>query len=58
MKVKASFNLSDECRGLLKAMAQNLGVTQTAIIELAVREKAQREVKDDTRAQNSTQSNS
>lgn len=47
MKVKASFNLTDECRGLLKQMAQKFGVTQTAIIELAVREKAQREAKND-----------
>ena len=53
MKIKASFNLTDECRGLLKSMAQSLGVTQTAIIELAVREKAQREAKNDSHADRS-----
>ena len=53
MKNKASFNLTDECRRLLKEMAQSHGVTQTAIIELAVREKAQREAKNDSHADRS-----
>lgn len=48
MKNKASFNLTDECRRLLKQLAEQHGVTQTAIVELAVREKARRESADDS----------
>lgn len=42
MKVKRTFGLSDQCRALLRAIADRLGVSVTAVIEMAVREMAQR----------------
>jgi predicted transcriptional regulator len=38
-----SVRLSDDARRLIKLMSEKLGISQTAIIELAVREKAKRE---------------
>lgn len=38
-----SMRLSPEAKRLLVALAQKLGVSQTAILELALREKAKRE---------------
>ena len=38
-----SIRLSDEAKRLIKLMSQELGISQTAIIELAIREKAKRE---------------
>ena len=38
-----SYRLSDEARRLLVLLAEKLGVSQTSILELAIREKAQRE---------------
>lgn len=35
-----SFRLTSECLKLLRALAQKLGISQTAVVELAVREKA------------------
>ena len=45
MKTKppTSHRLSDEARRLLAVLAEKLGVSQTAVIELAIREKARRE---------------
>lgn len=43
MKLKTSYGLTEECKRLLKALADKLGVNRTAIIEMAVREKAHRE---------------
>jgi predicted DNA-binding protein len=38
-----TFRLSPEAQRLLKELSQQLGVPMTSIIELAIREKAQRE---------------
>ena len=38
-----SYRLSDEARRLLVLLAEKLGVSQTSILELAIREKAKRE---------------
>jgi predicted transcriptional regulator len=38
-----SVRLSDDAKRLIKLMSQKLGISQTAIIELAIREKAKRE---------------
>ena len=38
-----SIRLSDDAKRLIKLMSQELGISQTAIIELAIREKAKRE---------------
>ena len=45
MKTKppTSHRLSDEARRLLAVLAEKLGVSQTSVIELAIREKAKRE---------------
>jgi predicted transcriptional regulator len=45
MKTKppTSHRLSDEARRLLAGLAEKLSVSQTAVIELAIREKAKRE---------------
>lgn len=42
-KKATSYRLSDEARRLLAALAASLGVTQTAALELAVRQLAKRE---------------
>ncbi len=38
-----SVRLSDDAKRLIRLMADKLGISQTAIIELAIREKAKRE---------------
>jgi Ribbon-helix-helix protein, copG family len=44
MKAKpTSVRLSEDAKRLIKLMSQKLGISQTAIIELAIREKARRE---------------
>jgi hypothetical protein len=42
-KTKSTYGFTDECRELLVLLAHKLGVTRTAVIEIAVREKAQKE---------------
>jgi len=41
-KLHSTYRLSEDAKQLMKLMAQRLGLTQTAIMELAVREKAER----------------
>lgn len=41
-KQKTSVQLTLEAKGLLVALAKQLGVSQSAILELAIREKAER----------------
>lgn len=41
-KTATSHRLSEECKRLLKLLAQKLGISQTDVIEIAVREKAER----------------
>jgi hypothetical protein len=36
-----SYRLSEDCLSLIEAIAKRLGVTRAAVIELAVREKAE-----------------
>jgi predicted DNA-binding protein len=44
MKKKAtSLRLTEEGKRLLEALSQKLGVNQTAVIELLIREKAKKE---------------
>ena len=43
MKEKTSFTLSPECRRLLRLLADRLGISQADVVEVCVREKAQRE---------------
>ncbi|KKW12867.1 MAG: hypothetical protein UY48_C0008G0042 [Candidatus Gottesmanbacteria bacterium GW2011_GWB1_49_7] len=38
-----SFTLTEHCRGLLVMLSHKLGISQAAIVELAIREKAERE---------------
>lgn len=38
-----SHRLSDEARRLLALLAEKLGISQTGILELAIRDKAKRE---------------
>lgn len=42
-KYKTSFTLSETARRLLEATADKLGVSQTAVLELAIRDYAKRE---------------
>ena len=42
-KQQTAFRLTDEARALLASMAAKYGISQAAIVELAVREKAERE---------------
>ncbi|MGV3723039.1 MAG: hypothetical protein ACO1SX_19235 [Actinomycetota bacterium] len=42
-KGATSLKLSAEALALLAAVAKNLGVTKTAVLEIAIREKAKRE---------------
>lgn len=42
-KVKTSFQLSPEAKRLLEATANRLQISQSAVLELAIREKAKRE---------------
>ncbi len=43
MKIKTSHALTAECKRLLKILAEKLGVNQTSVIEMSVREKALKE---------------
>ena len=40
VKQKFNFRLTEDAKKLLELMADNLGITQTAILEIAIREKA------------------
>lgn len=39
----SGFRLSEEARRLLAALAERMGVSKTAVMEIAIREKAKRE---------------
>ncbi len=41
--VKTSFTLTEEAKRLLEELAKKYGVSQTAILELLIREKAKQE---------------
>lgn len=41
--VKTSFTLTEEAKKLLEELAKKYGVSQTAILELLIREKAKQE---------------
>ena len=43
MKKAASFRLSQDARDLLVMIARNLSISQTAVLEIIVREKARTE---------------
>lgn len=43
MKKKTSFTLSEEAKQLLELLAQKQGVSQTAYLEITIREKARQE---------------
>ena len=42
-KLLTSIRLSEDAKRLIRLMSEKLGISQTAIIELAIREKAKRE---------------
>jgi predicted DNA-binding protein len=42
-KHKTSFTISDECKQLLQLLSARLGISRAGIIEMLVREKAQKE---------------
>lgn len=42
-KTSISFRLSSEARRLLKALSENLGISQAAVLEIVIREKARHE---------------
>jgi predicted transcriptional regulator len=42
-KTPVGFRLSERARALLAALAQKIGVNQTAIVEMAIRQMAERE---------------
>lgn len=42
-RVPTSFRLSEECRRLIRELAEQLGVKDAAVIELAIRRMAQAE---------------
>jgi hypothetical protein len=41
-KKHTSYRISDEGKRLIKVLAQMLGITETAIVEIAVREMAEK----------------
>ncbi len=43
VKKHSSYRLSDEGKQLLRLLAQKLGVSETAVLEMAVRKLAERE---------------
>ncbi|NDJ59819.1 MAG: ribbon-helix-helix protein, CopG family [Chloroflexi bacterium] len=43
MKKKTSYSLSEEAKRLLALLAEKLGVSQTAVLEILIREKAKQE---------------
>lgn len=42
-KYPIAFRLSDEAQRLLSRMGEQSGITKTAVVELAIRERAERE---------------
>jgi hypothetical protein len=40
-KRSTTFTLTPECKRLIRLLAHNLGISQTAVIELAVRDMAE-----------------
>jgi predicted transcriptional regulator len=42
-KKSTTYRLTDDARRMLVAMAERLGISQSAVLELAIREKAKRE---------------
>lgn len=44
MKTATSFRLSEQALQLIKALARKLGISQTAVIEMAVRKLAEKEL--------------
>ncbi len=42
-KTPTAFRLSEKARALLAALAEKLGVNQTAVVEMAIRQMAERE---------------
>lgn len=42
-KTPTSFRLSQKAKRLIRALAKRMGVSQTAVLEILVREKAKRE---------------
>lgn len=45
-KKLVAWRLTEECIGLIQGMADNRGVSQSAIIEILVREEAEREAEE------------
>lgn len=43
MKINASFRISPDALRLMKAMAEAKGISQTAVVEIALRDLAKRE---------------
>ena len=43
MKKKTSLTLSEEAKRLLAELASKLGISQTAVLEIIIREKAKKE---------------
>ncbi len=43
MKINASFRISPDALRLMKAMAETKGISQTAVVEIALRDLAKRE---------------
>lgn len=43
MKTKTSYTLSDEAKRLLAQLAKKYGISQTAMLEVLIREKAKQE---------------
>lgn len=41
VKASTSFSISAKCKYLLRALAERMGISQTGVIELLVREKAE-----------------
>lgn len=41
-KTKTSFTLTDEAKRLLELLAKQLGISQTGVIEIAIREQAEK----------------
>jgi predicted transcriptional regulator len=46
-KRSTTFRLSEEARGLLERLAGHHGIAQTAVLEMAIRELARRDLADD-----------
>ena len=57
-KKRENFNLTDECREFLHQLTLRNGLTKTAVVELAIREKYRREFGNGESNQNSVQQES